>query len=113
MIIIPPYEQYNYSKIYFHKVVGMRDNIRVLKDEIKNKLFGHNSAGASIFLDSNGALSVFRCVGLEEYSDNLVKIKTKDSHISVSGSGLVLNTFSNSEITVSGKICTISLIGEE
>lgn len=90
----------------------MRNNIHTFREKIKNKLFGKNGNGPTVFLDSNGELSIFRCVGLEEYSEKLVKIKTKNSYICVTGSELVLNTFSNSEITVCGKIHTISLGGE-
>ncbi len=85
----------------------MKGNTHSLKDGLKNILHSHRGNYPSVYLDSGGELSVYRCHGLIEYTDCMVKIKTEDGVVGIYGSELGLNTFSNSEITVYGKIIKI------
>ncbi len=89
----------------------MRDNARLSNNRLINKLFAHSEKKPSIFLDSSGELCIYGCEGLVEYSDVFVRIKTLKAIISVHGNGLILNTFSNREITVNGQISRIDLEG--
>lgn len=90
----------------------MRDNARLFNNRFINKLFAQSEKQPSVFLDSSGELCIYGCEGLIEYSDVFVRIKTLKTIISVYGSGLILNTFSNREITVNGQISRIDLEGE-
>ena len=89
----------------------MRNKIRGIKDGLNRKFLNKSQNNPIVFLDSQGELSIFKCNGVIAYSDTCVKIRTEDSFVSVEGEGLLLNTFSNREITVSGKINKIELGG--
>ena len=59
---------------------------------------------SAIYMESNTELSVFRCKGLLEYSDECVNLRLTDGNVHIYGRNLGLKTFSNTEITVDGKI---------
>ena len=85
----------------------MKANRHSFKEGLKNIIYSGRENYPSVYLSSNGELSVYRCQGLLEYTDNMVKIKTEIGVVGIYGEELGLNTFSNSEITVFGKILKI------
>ena len=82
----------------------MKNNTRSLSRGVKSIISSRASRYPSVYLDSNGELSVYKCYSLIEYTDSMAKIKASCGIVGIYGHNLVLNTFSNSEITVSGNI---------
>ena len=85
----------------------MKKNKHTFIKGIKKIIGSGRESYPSVYLDSGGELSVYKCKGLIEYTDNKVKISTEHGIIDILGKELGLNTFSNSEITVFGKISVI------
>ena len=85
----------------------MKANKRSFNKGIKDIIYSKRENYPSIYLSSGGELSVYKCCGLVEYSETCVKINTELGALAIYGKELGLNTFSNSEITVFGKIYKI------
>ncbi|MBQ7822521.1 MAG: YabP/YqfC family sporulation protein [Clostridia bacterium] len=62
----------------------------------------------SMFISSNSELSFYRCTGLKEYSKERVVLDTDEFVTEIIGNDLELMTFSTSEITVNGRIKSVS-----
>ncbi len=85
----------------------MKANIDSFNQSLKSKICSQRDNYPSVYLSSAGELSVYRCQGLIEYTHSMVKIKTEFGVVGIYGAELGLNTFSNSEITVFGRIIKI------
>lgn len=59
-------------------------------------------------ISGDGFVTVSGCTGIEEYTDELLLIKTKMNKIRIIGEKLNLSTFSEDRLSVSGLIKTVS-----
>lgn len=56
----------------------------------------------------NREIIIDGCKGVVEYSENLIKLSLGESVLSLSGDSLVIKSFDNSVVVISGQICEIS-----
>lgn len=68
---------------------------------------------SSLFMESDRELTLFRCIGLSEYSEEHVVLCTAEHTLSICGSMLKLKSFSTSEITVYGRIASLEFSKNE
>lgn len=80
--------------------------------ESARKVFNNDilSRESIIYMRSGRELSVFKCIGISEYSEELAVLDVIDGKISICGNSLMLKTFSTGDITIEGEIDTIRFI---
>ncbi len=79
------------------------------KNQIKNKLLSEMFADEpKIEMLGNREIIIDGCKGVVEYSENLIKLSLGESVLSLSGDSLVIKSFDNSVVVISGQICEIS-----
>lgn len=79
------------------------------KNQIKNKLLSEMFADEpKIEMLGNREIIIDGCKGVVEYSENNIKLSLGESVLSLSGDSLVIKSFDNSVVVISGQICEIS-----
>ena len=61
------------------------------------------------YIVSDREVTFYGCIGVEEYSESAVRLKQRDLNAIVRGNGLVLSTFMGEEISVKGRVCSVTL----
>ena len=61
-----------------------------------------------IEMTGNREIIVDGCLGVVEYGENLIKLNIGETVMSISGDGLVINSFDNGVAVISGQIGEIS-----
>ncbi len=64
---------------------------------------------SSMLISSDSELVFYRCTGLKEYNRERIVLDGSDVRAVITGNELELKSFSTSEITVSGRIISVSL----
>lgn len=61
-----------------------------------------------IEMTGNREIIIDGCKGVVEYSENLIKLNLGETVLALSGDGLVINSFDNSIVVITGQISDIS-----
>ncbi len=62
-----------------------------------------------VHLHGNRELRVENCIRILEYNEVLVRLRTRDMTVEIWGSGLRVDDFNDSSVSVRGRISSISL----
>jgi len=87
-----------------------------MKKTIKEKLAEATAIPDEILLDTfrlvmtgEREITVENFKGILEYSDNLIRLRAKDSRIAIEGASLEIKTVTDDEIQISGRIQSVNL----
>ncbi len=78
--------------------------------ELPESVFGGCSY---IEIESNSSVKVNGCIKIIDYCSERVVLLTREFELNVSGEGLTLVSYGESTAAVNGKICAVTLGGEE
>lgn len=76
---------------------------------LKEVLINTGGLYSYITITSDSTVMIEGCTQIVECNEVLVKVLTKLFSVEVWGSGLALNSFSNSTVSVTGSICSVGL----